>query len=256
MLTPQEVSSHAFPKAVMGGYNMSSVDEFLDELTEDYAALYKENAALKAKLKVLVEKVEDYRATEDAMRSTLLTAQKMADSIVKEAEAKRDRLAVQAESDARAKIGQLHAETVEAEERLKAGQRELAGFIASTRELCAREIAFLDRLPKLPLDAPAATPEAEERKEEETAGEIQQHIRAAFLAEAARAREASGEEAEASPAPESGAGESYSAAAAEDRYPAGNPFAGDAEDAEPEEPTRRLDLRELKFGRNYLDEDK
>ena len=85
MLTPQEVSSHAFPKAVVGGYNMSSVDEFLDELTDDYTSLYKENAALKAKMKVLVEKIEDYRSTEDAMRSTLLTAQKMADSIVKEA---------------------------------------------------------------------------------------------------------------------------------------------------------------------------
>ena len=57
MLTPQEVSTHAFTKAVMGGYNMAMVDEFLDELTDDYTALYKENAALKAKLKVLVEKV-------------------------------------------------------------------------------------------------------------------------------------------------------------------------------------------------------
>ena len=90
MLTPQEVSTHAFSKAVMGGYNMAMVDEFLDELTDDYTALYKENAALKAKLKVLVEKVEDYRATEDSMRATLLTAQKMADSIVHEAEAKRE----------------------------------------------------------------------------------------------------------------------------------------------------------------------
>ena len=78
MLTPQEVSTHAFAKAVMGGYNMAMVDEFLDELTDDYTALYKENAALKAKMKVLVEKVEDYRATEDSMRATLLTAQKMA----------------------------------------------------------------------------------------------------------------------------------------------------------------------------------
>ena len=57
MLTPQEVSTRAFPKAVMGGYNMANVDEFLDELTDDYTALYKENAALKAKMKVLVEKV-------------------------------------------------------------------------------------------------------------------------------------------------------------------------------------------------------
>ena len=59
MLTPQEVSTHAFTKATLGGYNMAMVDEFLDELTDDYTALYKENAALKAKLNVLVEKVEE-----------------------------------------------------------------------------------------------------------------------------------------------------------------------------------------------------
>ena len=59
MLTPQEVSTHSFAKASFGGYNMAMVDEFLDELTDDYPALYKENAALKAKLKVRVEKVED-----------------------------------------------------------------------------------------------------------------------------------------------------------------------------------------------------
>ena len=49
MLTPQEVSNRAFPKAMVGGYNMAMVDEFLDELTDDYTALYKENAALKAR---------------------------------------------------------------------------------------------------------------------------------------------------------------------------------------------------------------
>ena len=132
MLTPQEVSTHAFSKAVMGGYNMAMVDEFLDELTDDYTALYKENAALKAKLKVLVEKVEDYRATEDSMRATLLTAQKMADSIVHEAEAKRDEILAQAETSAREKIGQLRQEVEAAEERLHQGQRDLAQFIAAS----------------------------------------------------------------------------------------------------------------------------
>ena len=86
MLTPQEVSTHVFSKARMGGYNMAMVDEFLDTLTEDYTTLYKENAALKAKLKVLVDKVEEYRATEDSMRATLLTAQKMASQMAQEAE--------------------------------------------------------------------------------------------------------------------------------------------------------------------------
>ena len=100
MLTPQEVSNHAFAKAVMGGYNMAMVDEFLDELTDDYTSLYKENAALKAKMKVLVDKVEEYRSTEDAMRAALLTAQKMADSMVAEAEEKKKSLLENAESAA------------------------------------------------------------------------------------------------------------------------------------------------------------
>ena len=61
MLTPQDVSNRSFTKAVMGGYNMSMVDEFLDEITDDYTALFKENAALKAKMKVLVEEQADWR---------------------------------------------------------------------------------------------------------------------------------------------------------------------------------------------------
>ena len=82
MFTPQEVSEKVFPKASFGGggYNMASVDEFLDALTEDYTALFKENVTLKAKLKVLAEKVEEYRSTEEAMRKALMTAQRMADT--------------------------------------------------------------------------------------------------------------------------------------------------------------------------------
>ena len=47
MMTPQEVASHSFAKATLGGYNLGQVDEFLDALTEDYTALYNENAILK-----------------------------------------------------------------------------------------------------------------------------------------------------------------------------------------------------------------
>ena len=106
MLTPQEVSEHAFTKA-FNGYNMSMVDEFLDILTADYTTLYKENATLKAKMKVLVEKVEEYRSTEDAMRKALMTAQKMADDLVAEAESKRNQLMQNAEADAKARMAEL-----------------------------------------------------------------------------------------------------------------------------------------------------
>ena len=229
MLTPQEVSTHAFSKAVMGGYNMAMVDEFLDELTDDYTALYKENAALKAKLKVLVEKVEDYRATEDSMRATLLTAQKMADSIVHEAEAKRDEILAQAESSAREKIGQLRQEVETAEERLRQGQMDLAKFISAARELCDRELKFLEQLPTLPVEAeiPPSQPETAE-----TVEQIEEKVMAAFGEESAEEEETTAEE---------------EAPAAEDDYPEGDPFAADTVD----EPTRRINLSDLKFGRDY-----
>ena len=100
MLTPQEVSERAFSKASFGGYNMSQVDEFLDILTGDYSALYNENAVLKSKMKVLVDKVEEYRSTEEAMRKALMTAQRMADDLVQEAEQKKAELLKTAEAEA------------------------------------------------------------------------------------------------------------------------------------------------------------
>ena len=216
MLTPQEVSTHAFSKAVMGGYNMAMVDEFLDELTDDYTSLYKENAALKAKLKVLVEKVEDYRATEDSMRATLLTAQKMADSIVKEAEAKRDEM--------------LSQEVEAAETRMRQGQRDLQDFIAACRDVCERELALLTQLPELPVEVQAPAREAEP---EQAVQQIEEKVLAAF-----------GQQ------PEQADTQTEAAAPAEDDYPEGDPFAAETVD----EPTRRINLEDLKFGRNYTGE--
>ena len=111
MLTPQEVSEHAFAKASFGGYNMAMVDEFLDQLTEDYTSLYKENAVLKSKMKVLVDKVEEYRSTEEAMRKALMTAQRMADEMVAEAEAKKVELLKSVEADAQERRAQLRSPT-------------------------------------------------------------------------------------------------------------------------------------------------
>ena len=151
MFTPQEVSEKVFPKASFGsgGYAMSAVDEFLDTLTEDYTALYKENVALKAKLKVLAEKVEEYRATEDAMRSTLLTAQRMAAKLVQEAQEEKDNLLNEARAQHAAEIRVLDDETNVAKQKLALAQQNLADFIHRSRALCEEHAAFLTSLPEL-----------------------------------------------------------------------------------------------------------
>ncbi len=100
MITPQEIEQISFNRATFGGYDMQAVDEFLEPLTEDYITLYKENALLKSKMKVLVSKLEEYRANESSMKDAIVNAQKTCDKMVKEAEAKCTQMLIDANNAA------------------------------------------------------------------------------------------------------------------------------------------------------------
>ena len=82
MFTPQQIDQISFGRATFGGYDMQAVDEFLEPLTEDYVTLYKENALLKSKMRVLVGKLEEYRKNEASMRESIAQAQKACDQMV------------------------------------------------------------------------------------------------------------------------------------------------------------------------------
>ena len=102
------------------------------------------------------------------MRSTLLTAQKMATSMVSEAEQKRDAIIADAASGAKARLTEIQNEVSAEEERLvsvrqeveqqiqaekarlSTAQEELRSFIQSVRRVCEGELALLERLPELP----------------------------------------------------------------------------------------------------------
>lgn len=170
MMTPQEVASHAFAKAALGGYNMAMVDDFLDALTEDYTALYNDNAILKNKLKVLSDTVEEYRATDNAMRKTLLAAQRMADSIVAEAEEKKSALVKDAEGVAETRIQELREQVRAEEYRLKTAQEATAAYVAKLRALQAKQDAMLDELDQV------VPPELKE--EDDPAADIQASLSA------------------------------------------------------------------------------
>ncbi len=88
MFTPQQIEEISFNRATFGGYEMQAVDEFLEPLTEDYITLYKENALLKSKMRVLVGKLEEYRKNEASLKDAIVNAQKTCDLMVKEAESK------------------------------------------------------------------------------------------------------------------------------------------------------------------------
>ena len=157
MMTPQEVASHSFAKATLGGYNLAMVDEFLDALTEDYTALYNENAILKNKLKVLSDTVEEYRATEATMRKTLLAAQKMADDMVENAKKKQADMVSEAEHDVQVRVDELKKQVAAEEYRLKQAQESTAAYVQKLAQAHDEEMIFLSSLGNLvPPEATAA----------------------------------------------------------------------------------------------------
>ena len=55
---------------------------------DDLMSLYKENSVLKSKMRILVEKLEEYRRQEATMQSAILAAQKTCEQMTLEAEKK------------------------------------------------------------------------------------------------------------------------------------------------------------------------
>ena len=112
MITPQQIDQVAFKKSSFGGYNMQQVDEFLEPLTEDYVTLYKENALLKSKLRVLAGKLEEYRKGEGAAKApaadpqALQNAQAQAAQVLQTAQVQ----AAQAVKSAQAQAAQILAD--------------------------------------------------------------------------------------------------------------------------------------------------
>ncbi len=158
MMTPQEVSEHAFAKSSFGGYNMVMVDEFLDRLTVDYTALYKENASLKAKMKVLADSLEEYRATEKGMRRALLAAQQAADEMVKDAEVRKAELIRAAEMEAQVKINELRRQVLDEEVRLETVQKGTAEYVEKIRAACLKQAECLENLSQITAATPKVPP--------------------------------------------------------------------------------------------------
>ena len=143
MLTPQQIEQISFRKAAFKGYDIDSVDAILGPLADDYITLYKENALLKSKMRVLVAKLEEYRQSEESLKEAVDVTQANCDAMVREAEAKCAQMISDASQEA-AETAKNAAAIIAAEEaRVEEAKREAAARIA---EMEAQFQACLDAL--------------------------------------------------------------------------------------------------------------
>ncbi len=155
MLTPQEIDQISFSRATFGGYDMQAVDELLEPLTEDYITLYKENALLKSKMKVLVSKLEEYRKNEASMKDAIVNAQKTCDLMVKEAETKCTQMLSDANAAAAENAKNANALIAAENARVEEARQLASDKIAELQDQIRTCIQALERIKTA--NAPAST---------------------------------------------------------------------------------------------------
>lgn len=100
MLTPAKIKNHHFEASGRNAYKADSVDSFFEEVAESYEQMFRENGEMYKKISLLAERLEEYRNDEDNIRNALLTAQRMAEKIQREAAEKAEALLTAAQTRA------------------------------------------------------------------------------------------------------------------------------------------------------------
>ncbi|NLZ45505.1 MAG: DivIVA domain-containing protein [Clostridiales bacterium] len=81
MMNPRDIKDKKFEKATFG-YKPEEVEHFLREISDEYAAALRESQECEAKIIKLVDKINEYREDEEAIKQTLLSAQKSANRTI------------------------------------------------------------------------------------------------------------------------------------------------------------------------------
>ena len=179
MFTPQQIDQISFRTSRMqAGYNIDDVDAFLEPLTEDYVTLYKENALLKSKMRVLVGKLEEYRKNEIAMKDAVLNAQKACDKMVREAEEKCAKMLKEAGTVAAQNAQDTDALVAAEQDRVQEARKLAASKIDEIQDQMRSCIQALDRIKQAnqPEAAPAAVAEEPKDAVDAVADEISKNL--------------------------------------------------------------------------------
>ncbi|MNM41516.1 MULTISPECIES: DivIVA domain-containing protein [Clostridium] len=146
-ITPMDISNKEFKKGLRG-YNPEEVDEFLDEIVDNYEELYKDNALLKEKVSALSEKIEHYGKIENTIQNTLLLAQNAAEQARSSAKKEADMLVKNANDTAQKILDKAHADVVQINDEFDRIKQEFIKFRAKFRNFMNTQLETFDDLEK------------------------------------------------------------------------------------------------------------
>ena len=153
MLTPLDIENKRFQRGIRG-YDGEEVDDFLDQLTDDYETLYKENSMLKQKIEEAKKDLEHYKSLEQTLQSTLvmaqttaedikMNAQTSADDVRKNAQDRAEQIIRDAQSEARKATDEIVKEEFEIRKRTEELKRQFGVYRAKMESLLISQLELL-----------------------------------------------------------------------------------------------------------------
>lgn len=146
-LTPMDINNKEFKKG-MRGYNPDEVDDFLDEVIENYEEIYKENSSLKEKLSTLNEQLDHYRQIESTIQNTLLLAQNAADQAKSSAEKEAEIVLKNANETAQKILDKAHDDVIQINDEYETLKQDFIKFRAKFRNFMNTQLETFDDLEK------------------------------------------------------------------------------------------------------------
>lgn len=151
-MTSEDIRKVTFEKT-MRGYRTEDVDDFLskaadiiDDITAERDAAIQASRDMEEKMYILAQKVEEYRGQEDTLKTALINAQRMGETVVHEAKIKADSLLRDASGKAEMLRQQTETEILNEQQTLESLQAEVTRFKATVLNLYKQHIESLSAL--------------------------------------------------------------------------------------------------------------
>ncbi len=148
MFTPREIRDTEFDR-VSRGYNIEDVDAFLKQIADQMDKLLVDQADTQKQIQPLLSRVEQYKTEENAIRSALVSAEKMRESIVNEASQQRDILVRDAENKSQRMIDDALARVKQEANILDDVKAQVAKFKNELLNMYEGHIRLIGSIPDL-----------------------------------------------------------------------------------------------------------
>lgn len=147
MISSEDVRRVTFDKA-MRGYRCDDVDDYLKQVAESMDALEAKNDEMQKNLVVLAQRIDQYRAEEDTLRTTMINAQRLGENVIREAKQKAAEIIRAANMKADDREQRARDDVELAKQEIVTLKSEADSFKRSLMEMYRKHINLISKMPE------------------------------------------------------------------------------------------------------------